>query len=64
LTSLLVETDAPYLAPMPFRGKTNEPSYLIHTVEKLASIKKISKENVMKETTNNFKKLFNFYHEA
>ena len=64
LTSLLVETDAPYLAPMPFRGKTNEPSYLIHTVEKLASIKKVSKENVMKETTNNFKKLFNFYHEA
>ena len=64
LTSLLVETDAPYLAPIPFRGKTNEPSYLIHTVEKLALIKKVSKENVMRETTNNFKKLFNFNHEA
>ena len=64
LTSLLVETDAPYLAPIPFRGKTNEPSYLIHTVEKLALIKKVSKENIMIETTNNFKKLFNFYHEA
>jgi len=64
LTSLLVETDAPYLAPMPFRGKTNEPSYLIHTVEKLALIKKVSKENIMIETTNNFKKLFNFCHEA
>jgi TatD DNase family protein len=64
LTSLLVETDAPYLAPIPFRGKTNEPSYLIHTVEKLALIKKVSKENIMIETTNNFKKLFNFWHEA
>ncbi len=64
LTSLLVETDAPYLAPIPFRGKTNEPSYLIHTVEKLELIKKVSKENIMIETTNNFKKLFNFWHEA
>ena len=55
---LLVETDSPYLAPVPFRGKENEPSYITHTVEKLASIKKLSKEAVMTYTTNNFKKLF------
>jgi len=60
LNKLLVETDSPYLAPSPFRGKSNEPSYIIHTVEKLALIKNTSKENIMKETTNNFKKLFNF----
>jgi len=56
---LLVETDSPYLAPMPYRGKNNEPSYIIHTVEKLAEIKNLSKESVMNYTTNNFKKLFN-----
>ena len=55
---LLVETDSPYLAPMPHRGKFNEPSYIIHTVEKLSQIKKISKEIVANNTTNNFKKLF------
>ena len=60
LNKLLVETDSPYLAPAPFRGKPNEPSYIIHTVEKLALVKNVSKENIMKETTNNFKKLFNF----
>ena len=58
LENLLVETDSPYLTPDPFRGKTNEPSYIIHTVSKLSEIKKTSKENVMKLTTNNFKKLF------
>jgi len=55
---LLVETDSPYLAPMPYRGKSNEPSYIVHTVEKLSEIKKMSKENIMLNTTNNFMKLF------
>ena len=55
---LLVETDSPYLAPLPYRGKSNEPSYIIHTVEKLSQIKKISKEKVITNTTNNFRKLF------
>ena len=59
LSNLLVETDSPYLAPSPFRGKTNEPSYIIHTIEKLSKIKNISKENIISQTTNNFKKLFN-----
>ena len=59
IEKLLVETDSPYLAPIPNRGKINEPSYIIHTIEKLSKIKKLPKEVVMKYTTNNFKKLFN-----
>jgi len=43
---------------MPYRGKSNEPSYIVHTVEKLSQIKNVSKEYVMSNTTNNFKKLF------
>ena len=58
IEKLLVETDSPYWAPLPHRGKSNEPSYIIHTVEKLSQIKKISKQEVITNTTNNFKKLF------
>ena len=58
IENLLVETDAPFLAPLPYRGKYNEPSYIVHTVEKLSMIKKISKETIMTFTTNNFKNLF------
>ena len=60
IENLLVETDSPYLSPMPYRGKSNEPSYIVHTVQKLAEIKNISKENVALKTTENFKRLFNF----
>ena len=56
---LLVETDAPYLSPYPHRGETNEPSYIVHTIEKLSQIKKISIKSVISNTTSNFKKLFN-----
>ena len=59
IEKLLVETDSPYLAPVPNRGKINEPSYIIHTIEKLSQIKKLPIEAVMKYTTNNFKNLFN-----
>jgi len=59
IKNLLVETDSPYLSPAPHRGKSNEPSYIIHTVEKLSQIKNLPKENIMKYTTNNFKDLFN-----
>ena len=59
LEKLLVETDSPYLAPSPHRGKPNEPSYIIHTIKKLSQIKNVSKENIITNTTNNFKKLFN-----
>ena len=55
---LLVETDSPYLAPEPNRGKDNEPSYITHTIEKLSAIKKIDKEKIIDSTTNNFKRLF------
>ena len=58
IENLLVETDSPYLTPIPYRGKPNEPSYIVHTVEKLSQIKKVSKEYIMSNTTNNFKKLF------
>ena len=59
IKNLLVETDSPYLAPSPYRGKSNEPSNIIHTVEKLSQIKKISKKDVMKITSDNFFKIFN-----
>ena len=55
---ILVETDAPYLAPVPLRGKTNEPSYIIHTVKFLSDLKKISFKNFSEITTNNFFELF------
>ena len=59
IENLLVETDSPYLAPLPHRGKSNEPSYIVNTVEKLSKIKKVSKESIATNTTLNFKKLFN-----
>ena len=58
IEKLLVETDSPYLSPMPFRGKPNEPSYIIHTIDKLSLIKKMPKKTIISNTTNNFKKLF------
>ncbi len=57
---LLVETDSPYLSPSPNRGKSNEPSYIIHTVKKLSEIKNIDIQTVRQKTTNNFTKLFKF----
>ena len=58
LDRLLVETDAPYLAPVPFRGKRNEPAYVVKTAEKLAEIKGISVEKLAEITTDNFYNLF------
>ena len=55
---ILVETDSPYLAPVPLRGKTNEPSYIIHTVKFLSDLKKLSFNEVSEFTSNNFFKLF------
>jgi len=56
---LLVETDSPYLSPVPFRGKRNEPSNTKFTLEKLAEIKNTSVEEMAKITTDNFFSLFN-----
>ncbi|GAB6086085.1 TatD family hydrolase [Alkaliphilus crotonatoxidans] len=55
---LLVETDSPYLAPVPFRGKRNEPAYVRQVAETIAAAKGISLEEVAKQTTLNAKKLF------
>ena len=53
-----VETDSPYLAPVPKRGKTNEPSYTKYVVEFVAELKGMNIEQVAKQTTNNFFNLF------
>ena len=55
---ILVETDAPYLAPVPLRGKPNEPSYIIHTVKFLSEIKNLSFDEFSKITSSNFFNLF------
>ena len=59
INKLLIETDSPYLSPVPYRGKKNEPSYIKHTLEKLAEIKDIEFKNIEKITNNNFNMLFN-----
>ncbi len=58
LSRLLVETDAPYLAPVPFRGKTNEPAFVRHTAEFIAKLKGVSLEEVAQHSTQNFRTLF------
>ena len=58
LDKILIETDSPFLAPVPNRGKKNEPSFIDFTAKKLAEIRNISKNELIKSTTNNFNKLF------
>ncbi len=58
LDRLLVETDAPFLAPMPFRGKRNEPAFVVHTAAALAKLKDVSAEELAEATTANFFRLF------
>ncbi|NWG03911.1 MAG: TatD family hydrolase [Syntrophaceae bacterium] len=58
LESLLVETDAPFLTPEPFRGKRNEPSYVRYTAQKVAEMKKVSFEKVAKVTTENALRIY------
>ncbi len=58
LSRILVETDSPYLAPMPYRGKTNQPSYVKHVAEEVAKLRGISFEEVSAATTENFFRLF------
>ena len=58
LEKMLIETDSPFLAPIPNRGKKNEPSFIDFTAAKLAEIKEISKSKLVEITTNNFNKLF------
>lgn len=58
LDKLLVETDAPYLAPVPYRGKRNEPSFVTETAKFVADLKGISAEELAEQTTENFFNLF------
>jgi TatD DNase family protein len=58
LDRLLIETDAPYLAPVPLRGKANEPAFIVHTAAKLAEIKGISPDELARATSDNFFLLF------
>lgn len=58
LDRLLVETDAPYLAPSPNRGKQNEPAYVIHTLRKLADVHAMSEPDMAAQTSDNFFRLF------
>ena len=59
LKKLLIETDSPFLAPIPMRGKKNEPSFIRYTLEKLSILKETTVERLSKITTDNFNKLFN-----
>lgn len=58
LERMLIETDAPYLAPVPFRGKTNEPGFVRHTAEFLAQLKGVPVEDLARQTSLNFSRLF------
>ena len=55
---ILVETDAPYLAPLPHRGRRNEPSFVIETAKMLAQVREVSPEEIARQTTENFFRLF------
>lgn len=59
LDKILIETDAPYLTPVPFRGQANRPEYVRYVAEKIAELKEISVEDVINITTQNAKELFN-----
>ena len=59
LDRMLVETDAPYLAPVPYRGKSNEPAYTAYTLSHLAEVKGISVDEMARITSDNFFRLFN-----
>lgn len=59
LEHLLVETDSPYLAPVPYRGKVNEPARVLHVAEKIAELKNLPVDVVLQKTTKNCSNLFN-----
>ena len=58
LDRCLIETDSPYLAPMPYRGKTNQPAYVVHVAQALALAKALPVEDIAQATTRNFERLF------
>lgn len=58
LDRILVETDSPYLAPIPYRGKTNQPSYVKYVAEEIARLRGVSLEEISTASTQNFFRLF------
>ena len=58
LDRILLETDSPYLAPEPYRGKKNEPAYVAHVAAKLAEVKQVAVGDIERATTDNFFRLF------
>ena len=58
LDRLLVETDSPYLAPVPVRGKRNEPAYVVHTADCLAKVLGVTRDAIDEHTTRNARALF------
>lgn len=59
LSKILIETDSPYLAPVPYRGKSNEPKYLPHVAKAIAELRGETEEKIIEETSKNFYRLFN-----
>lgn len=59
LERMLIETDSPYLAPVPFRGRMNEPGYVRHVAEYIATLKDVPLDQVARQTSDNFRTLFN-----
>ncbi|XBC39566.1 MAG: YchF/TatD family DNA exonuclease [Buchnera aphidicola (Chaetogeoica yunlongensis)] len=60
IENMLIETDSPYLSPVPYRGKENQPAYLYKTTSFISKLKKIDPDNFSQQTTKNFLKLFNY----
>ncbi|MEA1922462.1 MAG: TatD family hydrolase, partial [Pseudomonadota bacterium] len=60
LDDLLIETDAPFLTPVPYRGKRNEPAYVKYVAEAIAKVRKLDPEEVAAATSANSKRVFNF----
>ncbi|MCQ2323179.1 MAG: TatD family hydrolase, partial [Bacteroidales bacterium] len=56
--SIVLETDDPYLPPVPYRGERNEPAYIVKTAEKVAEIYHLSVEEIIEKTTDNATKMF------
>ena len=57
-SSILIETDAPYLAPVPYRGKQNQPAYVRHVAEHISELRGVSLQHLAEVTTENFNRLF------
>ncbi len=63
LESLIIETDAPYLAPVPFRGRRNEPAYVVHTARRIAELRQVPLEEVAYRTAENTRRIFRLDHD-